>query len=162
MEEKSERLRVYKVNTPLGPRNLTFVQEKREENSVVCSFCPYYNVCNRLPHPETPDNKDKSFMDFCYNVTSDLEKGPSVGDFIPKAGTIEENIADIADPYKALAQDKHAYVKLSDVIDNVCADICPDFDPSHCNCGLENKFCILRQLYRNPGAKENNSEENGE
>ena len=167
MEEKSEKLRVYKANTPLGQRNLTFVLEKREgEDSFVCTFCPYFNICNRIPNPEEPDNKDKTFMDFCYNTTSDLENGPASGDYIPKEGTIEENLADVCDPYKNLATDEHAYVKLSDVIDNVCSDVCPDFDKSHCNCGIENKFCILRQLFKNNKKSEvsegQKAEENGE
>ena len=116
-------------------------------------------MCNRLPHPEEPDNKEKSFMDFCYAMTSDLEKGPAVGDYIPKEGTIEENLADIADPYKSFAQDEHAYVKLGTVIDTVCDEVCPDYDPSHCNCGIENKFCILRKLFKNNNVK---NEEDGE
>ena len=160
MEEKSERLRVFKVNTPIGPRNLTYVYEKREgDNFTICEFCPYFNLCGRLPHPEDPENTEKTFMDFCYDATSDLDNGPAVGDFIPREGTIEENLADLADPYKKLAQDEHEYVKLSTIIDTVCADVCPEFDPSHSNCSVTNKFCILRQLFKNKKKKEN--ENNG-
>lgn len=156
MEEKSEKLRVVTVNTPIGPRNLTFIHEKDEsENFIVCEHCSYYNVCNRLPHPEEPENKDKSFADFCYIQTSDLEKSPSSGDFIPKAGTIEENLTDLCDPYRDLALDNHSYVKLSDVIDTVCSDVCPDYDVSHCNCGASNKFCFLSQLFENKKSKNN-------
>lgn len=167
-EKLSKRMRVYTANTPIGPRNITFVLELREgKNGVVCNYCPYFHICNRLPHPECPDSKDKTFMDFCYNKTSDIENGPETGDFIPKEGTIEENLADIADPYKSFATDEHAYVKLSTVIDNICSEVCPDFDPSHCNCSIENKFCLLRQLFKNKPQPESEAvkedkEDNGE
>ena len=161
---RTNKLRAFKVNTPIGPRNVVFEVETELKNSVICESCPYFNTCNVLPYPgrlegadyegmPVEDDKEKTFMDFCNEVTllaQDLKVDPDIGDLRPKEGTIEENLSDVLDPYKRLAQDNNRYVKLSSVIDSICDGICPVYDPSHCNCGMaSNRFCILRTLFQN-------------
>lgn len=173
-QRRTNKLRAFKVITPIGPRNVVFEVETELKNSVICENCPYFNVCNELPYPGRlegvkydeggDDDSDKTFMDFCNEVTllaQDLKVDPDVGDLRPKEGTIEENLSDILDPYKKLAQDNNRYVKLSSVIDSICDGICPVYDPSHCNCGMtSNRFCILRTLFQNkPEETEPSSDE---
>lgn len=167
-QQRTNKLRAFKVNTPIGPRNVVFEVETELKNSVICENCPYFNICNELPYPGRlegvtyeeggDDDSDKTFMDFCNEVTlraQDLKIDPDVGDLRPKEGTIEENLSDILDPYKKLAQDNNRYVKLSSVIDSICDGICPVYDPSHCNCGMtSNRFCILRTLFQNKPEEE--------
>lgn len=162
MDKRTNKLRAFKINTLSGPRNVVFEVETELTNSVICESCPYFHLCNVMPYPgrldevkyeNTDDSNDKTFMDFCNEVTlyaQELGIEPSIGDLRPKAGTIEENLSDIIDPYKKLAQDDNRYVKLSSVIDSICEGICPVYDPSHCNCGMSsNRFCILRTLFQN-------------
>lgn len=158
MSDEKKRVKTIKVETSLGERNLSFYLEKREgdDSSMSCKYCPYLNVCNELPHPEA-SHKGEAFTDFCWQISTGIEKKQLVeGDYLPMPGTIEENLGDVADPFKKLATDNNRYVKLSKVIDSVCADVCPVYNPEHSECSGRVSFCVLHSILDNP-----NSEDNG-
>lgn len=146
---ENRKMIVKSIETPKGVKNIEFLPELREdENGMVCSACFYNKLCGKLPHPSFPDDKDKCFTDFCNNATNDLHtKGPTQGDYIPKPGTIEENLSDVFDVSKVLVE-HGVYVKLGKVIDTVCSGVCPDYEPGHKKCSSANSYCILSQLFK--------------
>ena len=140
---------VLKVNLENGEtRELTFVQESRTKNQSTCPFCPYNNVCDKIPHPEKLQDPLLRFTDLCTKVEEVKrdETNTIVAGYVPQAGTIEENLADIIDINKYLTS-KKIYIPLDRVIDSVCADVCPLYTPDHSKCSSKNQLCILSDLF---------------
>ena len=165
--EKVKGKRV-KVNTPKGARYLSFAPAKNlsEELFICQSNCPYgMEVCKSLRHPEHPDDPDLSFLDFCSNLGSlkedAAEYDPKVSDnfvggsedliiYYPTEGTIERNLSDcdLGDAFQKLIADGY-HVKLGKVIDTVCKNVCPMYNPEHSGCNMRSELCLLHDLARN-------------
>lgn len=142
--KQDSKIRVVNVDTPVGKRELTFVLELRRKNGSCCGLCPYEDVCGQLPHPGKLDDPVYSFADFCREALDPETTGSR--DFVPKLGTLEQNLSDVIDPFKILVE-KNRHFPLTTFIDHVCSGICADYDPEHTQCSCNNKFCLLRDLF---------------
>lgn len=153
-ENKSRKIKRVKINTPNGVRYLTYKPAVvNEENSkdLLCTQCSYYGKCDKFLNPETPDDKESSFQEFCSELGTPSEEGQKVDiqliDYIPEDGTLEENISDLQDAYEVLIK-KNGYVKVTDVIDCVCKESCPLWNEEHTECKSSNEFCLLEDLIK--------------
>ena len=146
---KSKRIKISTVN---GPRYLVFKPIHLEtEDEHACDHCSYFGKCDKFLNPETPDDKESSFMEFCSDLGIPSEEGEAVDkeilSYIPQEGTLEENISDLADVYQALIK-KKGYVSLGKVIDCICKDTCPLYNEEHSNCSSKNSLCLLEDLIK--------------
>jgi len=145
------KLRKIIVQTKNGDRTLIYrpVNDVPKE-SYICEICPYFNICEFLPDPTNIDDKDRSFMDFCGSIETNVKDDEKelTSELIPVEGTIENNLGDIYDVTKELIK-KNALVKVQDIVDNVCSGWCDSYAPDCANCNAQNTGCILNNLFKN-------------
>lgn len=141
-----------KVSTPKGDRYLMFqpFDDTEKMEKLPCeSVCPYgIKVCEAMPDPRDPSNKAKCFANWCTELGREADQDKILVRSVPAAGTIESSLGDFKEIYQALLE-KNPMVRLTEVIDCVCSGGCDMYNESHSNCNHENKFCILRNLFKN-------------
>lgn len=146
------KFKTVKVKTPLGTRELLFRPaitkegEKRTTCEAVCPIGP--RLCMRLRHPEFPEDENNNFLQFCAKLDSDSEDGDSLQNYIPDRGSIEMYLSDIGNIYEEMIEGK-GYVRIVDIIDNVCKTTCPLWNEDHTKCNQNNKLCLLQDLLKN-------------
>jgi hypothetical protein len=140
------------VETPKGKKVVKFFQFSGEdtEGARPCEqFCPYADICDKIPDPRDPQNKDRSFLDFCGEL-SEAEDDKFV-DVIPCENSIETSLSDVVgDVYQTLINRKHL-VSVDKAIDKICPGWCDSYDKEHSACKVTNKSCMLSNLFA--GAK---------
>lgn len=139
-----------KINTPLGERELVFVQspKAKAELEVCCEeVCPYGAVCEKIRDPRNPEDPNSSLLTLCCELGLADGDDESMQQFFPARGTIEQNLADFPDIFQQLTE-KNPMVPLKDVIKNVCSKFCDDFEPECTNCSSKNLSCMLHDLFR--------------
>ena len=153
---KNAKYKSIKCKTPRGIRNLSYKPvsikdtEDDDEKSLVCHHCTYLGKCDKFKHPETPEDENSTFQEFCSDLGLDVDRGTfdvSIMNYVPVEGTLEENLSDLPDAYQALIA-KGGYVKLNRVIDIVCKDSCPFWNEEHTECKTSNNLCILEDLIK--------------
>lgn len=160
---KEEKYLKVKLEVEGKKRTILFrpvFEKELGENRDIClrtDICPYANglLCRLLKNPAKMNEEDSTFMDLCSNLedyTRDKDKervthpDDDVVAYVPIEGTLEENLSDVDNYVQTLIKDR-GYVKIGDVIDNICSDgLCGMYDPSHCNCDSTNEMCLLRSL----------------
>ena len=144
-----KKLKKCKVNTPKGEIFLTFrpVSSDIPLDQLICDAeCPYSKVCDKLPDPRNPEDKDLSFMDFCGNL-GDEEETQALSDMVPVEGTIEEAfLSEFPDIFQILI-DKNPVVKLKNIVDSFCSTWCDVYQSDYSMCCSENKACIMNDLF---------------
>ena len=54
------------LKVTLNGMSFRFKSLETKEQRVSCNnFCPLRNICDQLPNPEVPRDKDQRFLDFC-------------------------------------------------------------------------------------------------
>lgn len=147
MEMTNRKIKKVRINTPEGVKYLTYKPVHVEDLGMVCDKCPYYGKCDKFLNPETPDDKESSFQEFCADLGTLNESDEELKKYCPKEGTLEDNLSDLPDVYEVLVKGG-GYVKLADVIDVVCKDTCPYWNSKHTDCKSTNNFCILEDLIK--------------
>ena len=143
-----KKLKKCKVTTPKGDRFLTFrpVSADIPLDQLICDAeCPYSKVCDKLPDPRNPEDKDLCFMDFCGNL-GDEESSQELGDMVPVDGTIEEALSDFPDIFQILIE-RNPVVRLKKIVDNFCSTWCDVYQSDYSMCCSENKSCIMNELF---------------
>ena len=155
MNNNCNKLKKVKINTEKGERFLVFrpAPTLPEGERIACdSVCKYGSKkCRLLRNPENPEDPDESFMDFCANLGCD-DKNSDLSQYIPCENTIEENLSDIDDVYQKLIKD-NGFVRITEVIDSCCSEVCPMYSKNYENCTEKNDMCILRDLLKNNNFK---------
>lgn len=163
MSNLLKKLKKAVINTPFGKKTIVFrpVEDTMEvEGSEVigatylCDFhCPYGKVCQYLPDPRNPENKEYKFCDLCAELGDKAmdEEGIDYSLFrtmVPCEGEIErvfgEDIPSITD----IILKANPMYSLSSIIDKVCPGMCEFYDPEHSQCGCDNPLCILTGLWK--------------
>lgn len=142
------------VKTPFGDRRILYTQngDSTEKNVLVCRECSYNKVCKFIRDPRDPENKEKTFIDFCSSIQEDdMENLPpeedSISTYFPERGAIEDALGkDFPDILKTVI-DENPRVYVEDVIEEVCKGWCDDYTPERTNCNCNNMSCILRSLF---------------
>ena len=129
-------------------------KEENEENSrrlfLSCQLCPYNKVCELIPNPDDPKDGDGSLAEFCSdNLVCDSDETfpDSNGreyDYIPVEGTWENNFPDLFLMKNLVKRDP--LVRLSEVVNSVCADWCGSYKSDMSGCKNED-ICILKRLF---------------
>jgi hypothetical protein len=136
------------VQTPKGTRKLKFFKftGEGENDARPCEdVCPYAKICDTLPDPREPENKERGFMDFCGELSE--QEDEKFLDLVPAENTVEENLSDvIGDLYQRIIQDEKL-VKVDHVIDEICPGWCGNYVADHSACKVTNKSCLLSGLF---------------
>ena len=148
------------VETPKGKKTVKFFQFTADdtEGARACEkLCPYADICDQIPDPRCPENKERSFLDFCGELSeNDDEK---FVDVIPCEGSIETSLSDvIGDVFQTLIERRHL-VSVPDAIDKICPGWCDSYDKEHSACRVTNKSCMLTNLFF--GSKKNDESADG-
>ena len=153
-----DKLKRIKVNTPKGERTLVFTKYNlpTTEGRIPCQdICPYAKICDDLPHPEFPDNKEFSFIDFCggVGISGDDTKEDEL-DLIPAKGTLENNLKDLMTPdvYQKLLKEERL-VKINEVVDSFCSGFCEEYTKDHSKCQMSNPLCLMREVFVKGGVE---------
>lgn len=144
------KARLVKIQTPKGERTLTFVQSPRAkaELEVCCEeVCPYGNICEHIRDPRNPEDSNSNLETLCCELGLGDGDDETLQQFFPAPGTLEENLADFPDIFQQLTE-KNPYVRVTDVIKNVCSKFCDYFEPDCKNCSSKNYSCILHDLFK--------------
>ncbi len=147
------------VETPKGKRNVKFFQFSGEdtEGARPCEqFCPYAEYCDQIPDPRDPENKERSFLDFCGELSENEDE--KYIDVIPCENSIESSLSDVVgDVFQTLINKKHL-VSVDKAIDKICPGWCDSYDQEHSACRVTNKSCMLTNLFAEMKNKEEKEE----
>lgn len=136
-----------KKSISVNGKNFTFTPAGYEQDKAFdCTLvCQYAKICHLLPDPREPENKDKSFMTFC----GELSEGDDFDEcYIPQDGTIEENYSEDEDVVKKII-DSTATIRVKDIVDDFCSGFCDQYTADYHNCSSCNAGCIIANLLRN-------------
>ena len=151
------------VETPKGKRLVKFFQFSGDdtEGARPCEdFCPYADICDKIPDPRDPENKERSFLDFCGELAENEDE--KLIDVIPCENSIESSLSDVVgDIYQTLIDKKHL-VSVGEAIDKICPGWCDSYDKEHSACKVTNKSCILSNLFSGKKVEEAEEKENKE
>lgn len=151
------------VETPKGKRLVKFFQFSGDdtEGARPCEdFCPYADICDKIPDPRDPENKERSFLDFCGELAENEDE--KLIDVIPCENSIESSLSDVVgDIYQTLIEKKQL-VSVGEAIDKICPGWCDSYDKEHSACKVTNKSCILSNLFSGKKVEEEEEKENKE
>ena len=161
-----KKRRLVKFMTALGDRCLEMkpVVNMTGPEEVICETrCPYSKVCKLLPDPRKPESEAKPGFDGFLNFCGDLgtaqgdgeEQDIELANYVPCEGSIEKTFEDRHDILNIVIK-ANPSVKVKDVIEHACRDWCPDWSEDYHNCNSSNMTCILRGLFSNDKAMEEN------
>ena len=129
---KDNKLVRIPVITPKGEVKLTFerIDVSEAEGKIMCtSRCPYKDICDKIPDPREPENKELSFIDFCAGL-SDSDEDDYLN-CLPAKGTIEKELKDVLpDTYQAIIKSE-SLVPVNQVIDSICPGWCDLYKEDH-------------------------------
>ena len=160
-----KKLKVAVIETPLGKRRMTFrpvedktiiegTNEQLIGGEYLCDVhCPYGKVCQYLPDPRHPENKEYKFCDLC------AELGDRAGDeenedysifrtMVPCDGEIERVFGEDMPKIMDILMEANPMYSLNQIIDAVCPGFCEFYDGEHSQCGAHNSLCILSGLWK--------------
>ena len=154
---KVKRLKTITVDTPTGKKTVTMVpvlinldEDKITITDTFCSTCcPYGPICGKLRDPRDPNNSEKTLTDWCNDISFTDETLETTNDYAimhPMEGEIEKLYEEDSEPFQQLLN-LNPLINLNTFIDSVCPGFCDKYSKDHCNCGLENDFCICRSLF---------------
>ena len=151
------------VETPKGKRLVKFFQFSGDdtEGARPCEdLCPYADICDKIPDPRDPENKERSFLDFCGELAENEDE--KLIDVIPCENSIESSLSDVVgDIYQTLIEKKQL-VSVGEAIDKICPGWCDSYDKEHSACKVTNKSCILSNLFSGKKVEEGEEKENKE
>ena len=146
-----KKKKIYKIQTEAGIASLSMIPVDKEnltaEKPMLCDFCPYNGLCNKIPDPRNVEDNTSTFMDLCMVISN--TEDDDYGDYVPELGSVEGCYSN-QDVVQSLIK-KNPLVSTHKVIDSVCGELglCPDYNKEHSECSDKNKTCILRQLFKN-------------
>ena len=148
------------VETPKGKKDVKFYQLTGDdtEGARACEkLCPYAEVCDKIPDPRDPQNKERSFLDFCGELSESEDE--KFIDVIPCENSIENSLSDvIGDMYQKLIERNHL-VSVGKAIDKICPGWCDSYDKEHSACKVTNKSCMLKNLFSKDVKEEEETKE---
>lgn len=156
MANKNKKVEVVINEKTYSFKFLPVYDDKENPEQIFCTSCPLCDFCDLISDPKNPDNKERSFQDFCIETGDQTPEDmfsegkfenlvPEISDVLKFANDFNQNI------YKQMLQ-KDRYVRLGDVIDSFCGPdgyTCPVYNKDHTNCSSENGLCVLRKLFSN-------------
>ena len=137
------------VQTEKGTRKLRFAHVgdmKAPEENICNTKCPYRKICEEIPDPRCPQNKDKTFIDFCGELGGGENDDPELVNSVPVKGTLEKAFEHDTDVFQALIK-RDPMVHVKDVIESVCQGWCDNYNENYSNCNECNATCILNGLF---------------
>jgi hypothetical protein len=115
------------------------------EDQLVCDYCSYSEICDKIKNPRTLNDQDSTFEDFCSEI-GELEN-PENLNLYPVPGSLEEGFKEDFDIFQELIK-KNPTVRVNDLVESVCSSgWCDDYSEDHCNCKASNKSCLLNDLF---------------
>ena len=148
------------VETPKGVKKLKFAKYTGDTEERPCrceTVCSYAKICELIPDPRDPENKDMSFVDFCGELSE--REDDKYLDIVPVENTIEENLSDVLpDICQQIIKDKRL-TSADVVVDTLCPGWCSDYKKDHSGCKVENRSCILHDLFMKINKKEEPTED---
>jgi hypothetical protein len=115
------------------------------EEQLVCDYCSYSEICDKIKNPKALNDADSTFEDFCSEL-GELENPENLNLF-PVQGSLEEGFKEDFDIFQELIK-YNPTIRVNDLIESVCATgWCEDYSEDHCNCSANNKSCLLYDLF---------------
>jgi hypothetical protein len=125
-------------------RSFLFVPASSDDsNDPICKTqCPYgIDRCSKMPDPRDPENPEKCFQDFCFDLSED---GEQYSDYLPAKGTIENGMRDV-NLFKPVIE-RGSLVDIREVIHTVCKETCDRYCKDLSGCTSDNPFCLLHDI----------------